>query len=96
MFTAETQQTLTTIAENTRVTFRAIDFKLEVPYLMADDAKALDAAGLPTDGHGTNASSERWIINTTLTAASMKILADSTLTYKHIPAEKQWWRWSPI
>ncbi len=64
------------------VRFQILDFKTEVPNLMAADCQALRAAGQRVDSHGTNMSAEVWVINTNWSPAVERILQSSTLSYK--------------
>lgn len=82
MLTQKSCEALKKVKADTVVRFQILDFKTEVPTLMAADCHALRAAGASVDSHGTNMSAEIWVINTKWSPAVERILQSSTLSYK--------------
>lgn len=82
MITEKSCVALKTVKYGAFVRFQILDFKTEVPTLMAADCEALRAAGQSVDSHGTNMSAEVWVINTKWLPAVERILHSSTLRYK--------------
>ena len=84
MITEKSQATLRQMKNGAVVRFQILDFKTEVPELMAADCRALRAAGASVDSHGTNMSAEVWVINTKWSPAVERVLQASTLRYKFL------------
>ena len=82
MITEKSQATLRQMKNGAVVRFQILDFKTEVPELMAADCQALRAAGQSVDSHGTHMSAEVWVINTNWSPAVERILQASKLSYK--------------
>ena len=82
MLTEKSRQALKQIKHGAVVRFQVLDFKTELPALMAADSLALRAQGHPADSHGSHAGAEVWLINTKWSPACQRILEASTLRYK--------------
>ncbi len=82
MLTETSRETLRSVQAGTRVQFQIMDFKTEVPALMAKDSQSLLSGGQSPNAHGTHAAAEVWILNMNWSPETARVLDESPLTYK--------------